>query len=150
MNRCMRSNCGAGQTFFVVDSRGDIFPCAHSTAIESWKLGSVADAERVGGFAALGARSQAVNAIARRRVDDMPATSACPWRHFCEGGCAVNAFKANGAIPSKDPLCSFYEKMYPRLLQRLATSPDTFQELLNSQLGVGVARTEAFKLNSHA
>lgn len=147
--RCMRSNCGAGQTFFVVDARGDVFPCAHSTAIDSWKLGSVGDAERVGGFAALGAGSPAVTAIARRRVDDMPATSACPWRHFCEGGCAVNAFKANGAILTKDPLCSFYERMYPRLFQRLATSPDTFQQLLNSQLGAGVARTEDFKLYSH-
>jgi len=148
--RCMRSNCGAGQTFFVVDSRGDIFPCAHSTAIESWRLGSLVDAERAGGFAALGARSEPVNTIARRRVDDMPATSSCHWRHFCEGGCAVNAFKAHGAIASQDPLCSFYEKMYPRLFQRLAASPGIFQDLLDGQLGAGVARTEKFLLNRHA
>jgi radical SAM protein with 4Fe4S-binding SPASM domain len=148
--RCMRSNCGAGQTFFVIDSRGDLFPCAHSTAIESWKLGSLVDAERAGGFAALGAGSEAVNAIARRRVDDMPATRSCRWRHFCEGGCAVNAFKAHGTIASQDPLCSFYEKMYPRLFQRLATSPGLFQHLLDGQLGAGVARTETFLLNNHA
>jgi uncharacterized protein len=144
------SNCGAGKSFFVVDSRGDVFPCAHSTAIDSWRLGSVADAERAGGFVALGARSEAVNAIARRRVDDMLATSSCNWRHFCEGGCAVNAFKAHGAIASRDPLCSFYEKMYPRLFQRLATSPVKFQDLLDGQLGAGVARTENFLLNSYA
>jgi uncharacterized protein len=148
--RCMRSNCGAGQTFFVVDSRGDLFPCAHSTAIESWKLGSLADAERAGGFVALGSGNEAVNTIARRLVDDMPATSSCPWRHFCEGGCAVNAFKAHRTIASKDPLCSFYEKMYPRLFQRLAASPEVFQNLLDGHLGTGVARTETFLLNGHA
>jgi uncharacterized protein len=147
--RCMRSNCGAGQTFFVVDSRGDIFPCAHSTGIESWRLGSLVDAERAGGFASLGARSEVVNTIARRRVDDMRATSSCHWRHFCEGGCAVNAFQAHGSVASKDPLCSFYEKMYPRLFQRLSTSPETFQALLDGQLGAGVARTETFLLNNH-
>lgn len=146
--RCMRSNCGAGQTFFVVDAKGDVFPCAHSTAIESWRLGSVKDAERAGGFVALGERSDAVNAIASRLVDDMPATSSCPWRHFCEGGCAVNAFKQNGMIGSRDPLCSFYEKMYPRLLERLATSPTSFQTLLDSQLGSGIARVESFSLRS--
>jgi uncharacterized protein len=140
--RCMRSNCGAGKSFFVVDAKGHIYPCAHSTAIPSWRLGSIADAEDAGGFIALSEKSETVDAIARRRVDEMPATSSCRWRHFCEGGCAVNSFKAHGRIESRDPLCFFYEKMYPRLFQRLATSPDKFQGLLDSQLGAGVARVE--------
>jgi uncharacterized protein len=147
--RCMRSNCGAGQTFFVVDSKGDLYPCAHSTAIESWKLGSLADAESAGGFVALGARSEAVNAIANRLVDNMPVTSSCPWRHFCEGGCAVNAFTMHGAIGSQDPLCLFYERMYPRLFEIFATSPAEFQILLDGQLGDGVARAETFSLTVH-
>jgi uncharacterized protein len=144
--RCMRSNCGAGRSFFVTDANGDIFPCAHSTAIGSWKLGNIADAETAGGLVSLGAKNRVVTAISKRMVDRMPATSSCPWRHFCEGGCAVNAFKAHGTVSSKDPLCSFYEKMYPRLFERLASSPVEFQDLLDRQLGKGVAEIRKFSL----
>jgi radical SAM protein with 4Fe4S-binding SPASM domain len=135
--RCMRSNCGAGKSFFLIDSQGDVYPCAHSAGISQWRMGSVSDAGE--GLPALGSRTPVLLDFPRRLVDQMPETSRCPWRHFCEGGCAVNAYQEKGSILAPDTLCAFYERLYPRLFERLAVEPQRFQRLLDITLGPGAA-----------
>ncbi len=135
--RCMRSNCGAGKSFFLIDSRGEIYPCAHSAGIPSWNLGSIAHAD--GDLSALGAENAVLVDFPRRLVDQIDTTKQCPWRHFCEGGCAVNAYQHSITILAPDTLCAFYERFYPRLLERLAREPDRFQRLLDVMLGDGAA-----------
>ncbi len=137
--RCMRSNCGAGKSFFLVDASGDVYPCAHSAGIPEWKLGSVADAA-TGGFEALGTSHPVLVNFRRRFVDLMDDSRPCPWRHFCEGGCAVNAYQKFGTVVATDTLCAFYERIYPRLLELLAAEPERFQRLLDITLGPGQAR----------
>jgi uncharacterized protein len=133
--RCMRSNCGAGKSFFLVDAKGDVYPCAHSAGIKEWRLGTVHDSQ--GDLVELGAKNAIVKRFKDRLVDKIPDTRFCPWRHFCEGGCAVNAHQTHGTIVSADSLCGFYERIYPRLLELLATSPSDFQRLLNTTFGAG-------------
>ena len=147
--RCMRSNCGAGKSFFLVDASGDVYPCAHSAGIPAWRLGKVEEASH--GFVSLGERHPIVGReFARRLVDLIPQTRPCPWRHFCEGGCAVNAYQKFGSITAPDTLCGFYERMYPRLFERIAAAPDAFQALLDTMLGVGQVTVTSFSIDPSA
>jgi radical SAM protein with 4Fe4S-binding SPASM domain len=143
--RCMRSNCGAGRSFFLVDARGDVYPCAHSAGIDSWRIGTIGEAS--GDLAGLGQRNPQVARLNLRLVDTMEATSNCPWRHFCEGGCAVNAYQRSGTTLAADTMCAFYERFYPRLLELLGTAPGRFQRLLDVTLGNGQAFVTGFSLS---
>jgi radical SAM protein with 4Fe4S-binding SPASM domain len=143
--RCMRSNCGAGQSFFLVDAAGDVYPCAHSAGIPAWRLGKVHEA--AGDLVGLGAGNDVIQQFPLRLVERIEGTRRCPWRHFCEGGCAVNAFQQFGTIQAPDTLCAFYERWYPRLLERLATNPAGFQTLLDITFGSEQAAVVDFSLD---
>ncbi len=142
--RCTRSNCGAGRSFFLIDARGDVYPCAHSAGIPTWRLGTIDEAG--GDLVALGETNAVVQRFPLRLVDQIEDARGCPWRHFCEGGCAVNAYQHFGTIQAPDTLCAFYERMYPRLLERLATDPGRFQDLLEATFGPGRASVVDFSL----
>jgi radical SAM protein with 4Fe4S-binding SPASM domain len=142
--RCMRSNCGAGRSFFLVDASGDVYPCAHSAGIPEWKLGRLTEAK--GDLAAMGRRNLVIAPFNERLVDRMEQTRSCPWRHFCEGGCAVNAYQRFGSILGPDTLCAAYERIYPALLARLAMRPAKFQTLLDLTFGTNQAQVVEFRL----
>lgn len=140
--RCMRSNCGAGRSFFLIDAKGDVYPCAHSAGISEWRIGHIDEA--CGDLVQLGSRNPVVAKFHGRLVDRMAATRNCPWRHFCEAGCAVNAHQRFGTMLAPDTLCSFYERIYPRLLELLDSAPAQFQILLDLMLGKDQAFVTAF------
>jgi radical SAM protein with 4Fe4S-binding SPASM domain len=144
--RCMRSNCGAGKSFFLVDSKGDVYPCAHSAGIPEWRIGTIYEAD--GDLVKLGKRNPVVQQFRERLVEGMHEARTCPWRHFCEGGCAVNSYQKFGTILAPDALCAFYERMYPRLLELLATSPSRFQRLLDVMFGGGQVVVVSFELGA--
>lgn len=145
--RCMRSTCGAGTSFFLVDAGGDVYPCAHSAGLPSWRLGTITEA--AGDLIGLGAQNGVVKELPLRLVERIADTRLCPWRHFCEGGCAVNAYQRYGTIQAPDSLCAFYERMYPRLLERLAAAPRDFQELMDITLGRNRATVVEFCLDTN-
>jgi uncharacterized protein len=142
--RCMRSNCGAGRSFFLVDASGDVYPCAHSAGIPAWRLGKLDEAE--GDLVGLGAKNPVMHQFPLRLVEQIAEARACPWRHFCEGGCAVNAYQQFGTIHAPDTLCAFYERFYPRLVERLAADPAKFQTLLDITFGADQASIVEFEL----
>jgi len=146
--RCMRSNCGAGESFFLIDSKGDVYPCAHSAGISAWRLGSVHDADR--SLVSMGKNNSIIEQFRGRLVERMHNTRNCPWRHFCEGGCAVNAYQKFGTILERDTLCSFYELIYPHLLELLAVEPHRFQVLLDAMFGEEQVVVASFKLDEAA
>lgn len=142
--RCMRSTCGAGVSFFLVDASGDVYPCAHSAGLRAWRLGTITEGSK--DLVVLGAHNDIVRQFPMRLVERIAEARHCPWRHFCEGGCAVNAYQRFGTIQAPDTLCAFYERFYPRLLERLAASPQGFQTLLDVTLGDGRAAVVEFSL----
>lgn len=142
--RCMRSNCGAGKSFFVIDAKGDVYPCAHSSNLPEWRIGNIDEAK--GDLIRLGTCNSIVEQFHRRLVDQIPETTICSWRHFCEGGCAVNAYQHYDSILAPDPRCSFYELVYPWLFERLATEPQKFQHLLDLTIGKDRAEVISFDL----
>lgn len=142
--RCMRSNCGAGTSFFLVDAKGDVYPCAHSAGIPDWRIGTIQDAN--GDLVGMGKQNAIVDQFQKRRVERVPSMGSCPWRHFCEGGCAVNAYQQFGTILAPDVLCAFYERMYPRLFEILATDSERFQTLLDLTFTPGQAEVVSFCL----
>jgi uncharacterized protein len=146
--RCMRSNCGAGESFFLIDAKGDVYPCAHSAGIPEWRLGTIEDARD--GLRSLGRRNPVMVQFRGRLVEKIEETKGCPWRHLCEGGCAVNAYQKFGTILAPDSLCSFYERIYPRLFELLAAEPMRFQALLDTVFGKGRVHVVPFELNARS
>lgn len=144
--RCMRSNCGAGKSFFLVDAKGDVYPCAHAAGIPEWRIGTIDEAG--GDLVQLGKRNPVVAQFRDRLVEKVPETRICPWRHFCEGGCAVNAYQKFGTLLAPDTLCAFYERIYPHLLELFATVPARFQTLLDLTFGKDQVRVVSFQLQS--
>jgi radical SAM protein with 4Fe4S-binding SPASM domain len=145
--RCMRSNCGAGKSFFLIDAHGDVYPCAHSAGIPEWRVAAIEDID--GDLVERGRHNRIVHMLEKRRVERISGMNTCPWRHFCEGGCAVNAYQKFGTVLGPDTLCSFYERLYPHLFEMLATAPARFQRLLDLMLGSGRVNVVQFEINPH-
>lgn len=126
--RCMRAECGAGDTFQAVTANGDIYPCGRSTQSPGLKLGNVFDE----GLRSLdqAARSHPVMVELRaRRPDDFDTCRVCPYRQLCQAGCSAQAWERHGTVRHKTPECDFYKTMYPWLMHRLSFEPSAFEHL---------------------
>ena len=132
----------------MIDAKGDVHPCAHSANLPEWQLGHVDDAD--GDLVGLAKNNSIIQQFQNRLVEQIPETKVCPWRHFCEGGCAVNAYQHHGGILAPDSRCSFYELMYPRLFERLAEDHREFQRLLDLNIGRGRVEVIFFDLVNEA
>lgn len=130
--RCMRGNCNAGATYFVIDPRGYVFPCAAITRQHA-VLGHVNDS-----MCALELLANRVDYL-RRFTSRHPCSAQqcqdCSWRHFCLGGCALQALEEPSLDFSSvlDPNCCFFRGMYSFLLESLSTSPHDFERYLQSE-----------------
>jgi len=115
--RCMRSLCGAGHDYIVVDSRGDIFPCSHHVHRQELKMGNINDPTPLAGYFS---KNPLLNELYEtRRVKNIAQCSRCTWRHLCEAGCSLDSYYHHGHMRGASTLCGYYRKMYPFLLQCL-------------------------------
>ncbi|MFQ5808244.1 MAG: SPASM domain-containing protein, partial [Armatimonadota bacterium] len=120
-SRCMRSPCAAGYDHFAIDPKGDVYPCgAFRLAVPESRLGTVADLASLD-EAFLG--NQLVQDMASRIVANIPECAECAWRHVCEGGCSLDAYRNAGGLMRPTTLCGCYRRMYPELLAALAREP---------------------------
>lgn len=126
--RCMRAQCGAGDTFQAVAGNGDIYPCGRATQSPGLKLGNVLDPDLHD--LAAPARSHAVMAQLRARVpDDVAGCERCSYRQLCQSGCSAQAYERYGTVLHRTPECHFYKTMYPWLMHRLCFDPAGFSHL---------------------
>ncbi len=87
--------CGAGAEYVAVTPEGDIYPCHQFVGMPEFRMGNVNDAARDPSYRldpALRARFRAL------LVPDKPECRDCWARYFCSGGCAANAYHAEGRI----------------------------------------------------
>jgi len=132
--RCMRSLCGAGQDYIVVDSRGDIFPCSHHVHREELKMGNISDPTPLTQYFS---KSPLLNELYEtRRVKNISSCSRCTWRHVCEAGCSLDSYYHHGHMRGASTLCGYYRKMYPFLLQCCIQHPDIFTTYLEDEVEV--------------
>lgn len=119
--RCMRSPCGAGYDYVVIDPVGDIYPCAHHPGKKELCLGNITDIESL---ELCFLNSPIVRKMADRIVDNLAECRDCPWRHFCEGGCLLDAYARYGSLSHRAPLCEFFQLMYPYLMNYMFRKPE--------------------------
>lgn len=120
--RCMRSPCGAGFDYLVIDPRGNVYPCAHHIHRPELRMGHISDPEPLH----LYVMKNWLTAEMRlhRTVSHIPECGPCPWRHLCTGGCSLDTYEATGTLYHADPFCEFYRLYYPFLLEWVRQHPD--------------------------
>ena len=81
--------CGAGTEYLAVTPEGDLFPCHQFVGIEAFKMGDVYN-----GVSNLEKRKE----FERCNVYAKEECRGCFAKFYCSGGCAANAYNANGDI----------------------------------------------------
>jgi uncharacterized protein len=134
--RCMRAECGAGDTFQSVAANGDIYPCGRATQSPGLKLGNIFDK----GLVSLSdpARWNPVIAeIRERRPENLEDCPTCHYRQLCQSGCSAQAWERYGTVRHKTPECSFYKTLYPYLMRWLSFDASAFEALDRSSYFAG-------------
>lgn len=126
--RCMRSHCGAGDTFQAIAANGDIYPCGRATQTPAMKLGNVADSDLVR-LDQPARTHQLVTEIRRRRPGDLEDCRTCHYRQLCQAGCSAQAYERYGTVRHRTPECTLYKTMYPHLMRWLTFDGDAFSAL---------------------
>lgn len=119
--RCMRTHCGAGESFQCVSASGDVYPCGRSTQTPAWKMGNVL--ETAASLSDLGRANPFVQQIRVRRPRDLEGCVSCPYRQLCQAGCSAEAYERYGTVRHRTPECHFFKTLYPHLMRRLAFDP---------------------------
>lgn len=104
--------CGLGH-LLLVDSRGDLYPCALLTTPE-FRLGNVADTSLADALAS--EKLGELVALCERRKDEIEACQSCAWRHFCQGGCPGAIWLEYGTWHSVDGFCDLRRDLYRDLI----------------------------------
>lgn len=87
------TGCGAGTEYLAVTPDGDLYPCHQFVGDEAFKLGSLDN-----GIVKTDISAQ----FARCNVFAKAECLECFARYYCGGGCAANAYHANGDITVPD------------------------------------------------
>lgn len=126
--RCMRSDCGAGDTFQSVTANGDIYPCGRSTQSPGLRLGNIFD-EGITSLSAPAQQSPRIAEIRTRKAANFVECSGCSFRQLCQAGCPAQAWERYGTVRQKTPECAFYKTLYPWLMRWLSFDENAFNHL---------------------
>lgn len=126
--RCMRAQCGAGDTFQSVAANGDIYPCGRATQSPGLKLGNIFDAELVS-LSQPSLQNGVMQQIRERRPENLDGCNSCPYRQLCQSGCSAQAWERYGTVRHRTPECSFYKTLYPYLMHWLSFDQIAFEHL---------------------
>lgn len=126
--RCLRSHCGAGDTFQAVAANGDIYPCGRATQTPAMRLGNVSD-ETLERLDQPARDHPLITEIRWRRPGDLEGCQTCHYRQLCQAGCSAQAYERYGTVRHRTPECSFYKTMYPALMRWLTFDEQAFAAL---------------------
>lgn len=104
--------CRIGQ-ILTIDDRGDLYPCPLLTEPE-FRLGNVQEVSL----------QQALESPVMKRTwemclsrkDTILECRICPWKNFCQGGCAGSVYRLKGTVQAVDDLCGLRKKLYPQTI----------------------------------
>ncbi|MBD5559916.1 MAG: thioether cross-link-forming SCIFF peptide maturase [Clostridia bacterium] len=89
INKRLRG-CGAGSEYLAVTADGSLYPCHQFAGNEKFRMGSVFGPEEPD--------AQIRSAFESTHVFSKKGCSSCWAKYYCSGGCAANAYMANGNI----------------------------------------------------
>ena len=123
--RCMRSPCGAGYDYIVVDHKGDLYPCAQFTHVKELCMGNINDVDGTIGSCFL--NNEITREMRNRTVNNISQCKGCTWKHFCGGGCSLDPYIRHGNLYIKGSKCDYYKKMYPYLINYFIHNPKVLE-----------------------
>lgn len=126
--RCMRSHCGAGDTFQAIAANGDIYPCGRATQSPGLKLGNIFDSG-VENLSQPARHHPVIAQIRERRPADLEGCGTCSYRQLCQSGCSVQAWERYGTVRQRTPECAFYKTLYPYFMRWLSFDKAAFDHL---------------------
>ncbi|MGM9877076.1 MAG: radical SAM protein [Bacilli bacterium] len=111
---CANSPCGAGLNIFGITPNGDIFPCDDLSSIEKFKLGNINEMplDKI-------LESSVVNYFAECNYSKIKECQNCQIKNFCGAGCCSRKYYDTNSIYSKDPICGFYQLIYPYMNKKI-------------------------------
>ena len=96
------SGCGSGTEYMSVTPWGDLYPCHQFVGEEKFCLGNVFDGVK---------NTEVQEDFASCNVYARPECRDCWARLYCSGGCAANAYHAQGSVRGIYPLgCDLFRK----------------------------------------
>jgi uncharacterized protein len=126
--RCMRAECGAGDSFQSVAANGDIYPCGRTTQSPGLRLGNIFE-EGLESLSVPARRSDRIAEIRARRPRDFDDCAVCPYRQLCQSGCSAQAWESHGTVRHKTPECAFYKTLYPWLMHLISFDAGAFAHM---------------------
>lgn len=112
--RCMRSQCGAGFSFFSIDPRGNLFPCDRFRDKEYLLLGNV---RQLKSLENLVFSNQRTKELSGRLTEEIGICRECTFKRLCEGGCTYDTFFDTGKIKAPHPWCTYYKGIFNELFK---------------------------------
>ncbi len=124
---CYRSPCGCGNSILGFGHEGGIYACEEATGVEEFKIGNVFDDSI--SITDIVDNNSVLKNINGRTVDNIPKCSECTFKRFCGGRCTTKSFARYGSLRREDPMCRFYQTIYPELIWRIHEDPDMVRRL---------------------
>jgi len=112
---CMRSPCGAGTSLLSFSPNGGIYPCDDFSGERRFLLGNIYEDE----LATLVKNSPIIALFEKCTVDSTSRCRDCIWRWICCGDCAARRYYTFGTITHQGPLCEYYRRIIPYVLELL-------------------------------
>ena len=124
---CYRSPCGCGNSILGFGHKGGIYACEEATGVEEFRIGNIFDDSI--SLTDIIDNNRVLKHINGRTVDNIPKCKECTFKHFCGGRCTTKSFARYGNLRREDPMCRFYQTVYPELIWRIHEDPDIVKRL---------------------
>jgi radical SAM protein with 4Fe4S-binding SPASM domain len=134
--RCMRSHCGAGDTFQSVAANGDIYPCGRATQSPGLKMGNICDSGLIS-LSTAADHNPIIKQIRERRPHTLEGCETCHYRQLCQAGCSAQAYERYKTVRHRTPECDFYKTLYPYLMRWLSFDQCAFDAFNRSHYFAG-------------
>lgn len=102
------------KTFVSIGPLGDIYPCGRFDGVREFRMGNI----NLPGGLRNALTSPAYFQLDSRHTQLDGTCMECAYFDICNGGCMHNAYTQGDAM-GKDPLCSFYQKLYGHILSKV-------------------------------
>lgn len=123
-----RSWCPIGRSA-AIDAVGNVYPCT-ALMVPAFLLGNVQE-QSLKEIIASEKMQNLVATIAARK-EEIARCRECPWRHFCQGGCAGIVYGQKGTLMDTDGLCDLRQTLFRDILFHLAAQRRATDETLDS------------------
>jgi len=124
---CYRSPCGCGNSILGFGRDGGIYACEEATGIDEFRIGNLFDDSK--SLTDIVENSPVLKHISGRTVDNIPRCRECTFKRFCGGRCTTKSYARFGNFRREDPMCRFYQIIYPELIWRIHEDPKIVDRL---------------------